>query len=520
MQGYRAMSNDGRFRGWALAMTVTAAVHAQTLFNNDLAADLVAQGLGATPGTLTTAFIFVDCRTVLVVNRSDGRVRRLDLRPGEIVEACVVVLDLDIIAAGTDNQSEYGVQAMALHRDFPSNGLVYIRYDRSPTPGQDTPQSEVVLGPNFSASVPTSNVIERFVWDPAANDGLGALLPDRSIHSVTVDTRYHHGGPLVFLPDGTLAAVYGDLRRTTSDGWRRKTAGALLSVNVATGVVQDNATIIRLNDDGSVPIDNPFDPLDPDVPAGAATWFAYGIRNSFGMAVDPVTGNLWTTFNGPATFDAIDLVAPGHNGGWSQVTGPVGHPGRSGSLDNLVALPGSAYSDPEFSWLDTIGVTGIHFLAGSLLGPAWDDVLLAGCVNDGHLWAFQLNAGRDGFLFQTPALQDLVDDRADALEDPVGSDGTEIVLGLGFGGSNTGILAVERGADGWPYVLTAGGDLYRLRNSADLDADGSVGIIDLLQLLGAWGNCPDPCPPACAGDIDQDCTVGLTDFLALLAAWG
>ncbi len=520
------MPRDGRFPArtlglaLALALALTAAVRAQTLLDTDLAADLVAQGLGATSGTLTTAIVFVDRQTALVVSRSDGRVRRLDLRPDDVVEACVVVLDLDIIAAGTDTQSEYGVQAMELHPDFASNGLVYIRYDRSPTPGRDTPQSEVVLGPNFSASLPTSNVIERFAWDPAANDGLGALLPDESIHSVTVDTRYHHGGPVVFLPDGTLTAIYGDLRRTTSDGWRQDTAGALLSVNVATGVVEDNATVVRLHDDGTVPGDNPFDPRDPEVPAGAATWFAYGVRNSFGMAVDPVTGNLWTTSNGPATFDEIDLVAPGQNGGWSQVTGPVDHPGQSGSSDNLVVLPGSAYSDPEFSWLDTIGVTGMHFLAGSLLGPAWDDVVLVGCVNDGHLWAFRLNGGRDGFVFRTPALDDLVDDRADALEDPVGPDGAEIVLGLGFGGSNAGILAVERGADGWPYVLTALGDLYRLRTSADLDADGSVGAVDLLQLLVVWGDCPDPCLPPCPGDIDQDCTVGITDLLALLAAWG
>ena len=501
-------------------MTATAAAHGQILLNTDLAADLVAQGLGATPGTLTTAMVFVDQQTVLVVNRGDGLVRRLDLQPGDVAEACIVVLDLDVIAAGTDGQSEYGVQSMELHPDFAINGLVYIRYDRSPTPGQDTPQSDVVLGPNFSASVPTSNVIERFVWDPAANDGDGALLPDQLIHSVTVDTRYHHGGPVVFFPDGTLAVIYGDLRRTSSAGWRQNTAGALLSVNVASGVVENNGTVVRLNDDGTVPGDNPFDPWDPDLPAGTATWFAYGVRNSFGMAVDQVTGNLWTTYNGAATFDTIDLVAPGKNFGWNQITGPVDHPSQGGNPDNLVVLQGSDYSDPEFSWLDTIGVTGMHFLAGSLLGPAWDDVVLAGCVNDGHLWAFRLNGGRNGFDFQTPALKDLVDDRSNAIEDPVGPDGAEIVLGLDFGGFLAGIIAFERGADGWPYVLTAQGDLYRLRTSADLDADGSVGILDFLLLLTAWGDCPGPCPPACAGDIDQDCTIGITDFLAMLAAWG
>ena len=54
----------------------------------------------------------------------------------------------------------------------------------------------------------------------------------------------------------------------------------------------------------------------------------------------------------------------------------------------------------------------------------------------------------------------------------------------------------------------------------DLDGDDSVGIADFLMLLGNWGPCDQPCPPACPGDIDADCEVGITDFLLLLANWG
>ena len=53
----------------------------------------------------------------------------------------------------------------------------------------------------------------------------------------------------------------------------------------------------------------------------------------------------------------------------------------------------------------------------------------------------------------------------------------------------------------------------------DLDEDGIVGIADFLLLLGLWGDCPEPCLPACVGDIDEDCTVGITDFLILLGNW-
>ncbi len=53
----------------------------------------------------------------------------------------------------------------------------------------------------------------------------------------------------------------------------------------------------------------------------------------------------------------------------------------------------------------------------------------------------------------------------------------------------------------------------------DLDGDGTVGIIDLLLLLGAWGPCPEPCVPYCPGDLDRDCTVGIVDLLMLLGNW-
>ncbi len=54
----------------------------------------------------------------------------------------------------------------------------------------------------------------------------------------------------------------------------------------------------------------------------------------------------------------------------------------------------------------------------------------------------------------------------------------------------------------------------------DLDDDGSVGVVDLLLLLGAWGPCPETCPPFCQGDLNGDCTVGVADLLILLANWG
>ena len=135
-------------------LAAPAHAHAQTLFDPDLTAQLVAEGFGSTFGTLTTAIVFIDQDTLLAVNRNEGRVRRIDLQRGVVVNLGPDVLDLDVIVAGTDTQSEYGVQAMALHPDFANNGFVYVRYDQSPTPGVDTPQGDV-MGPTSNAAAMT-----------------------------------------------------------------------------------------------------------------------------------------------------------------------------------------------------------------------------------------------------------------------------------------------------------------------------------------------------------------------------
>ena len=77
--------------------------------------------------------------------------------------------------------------------------------------------------------------------------------------------------------------------------------------------------ILRLNDDGSAPADNPFHSLGGEL----QKVFAYGIRNSFGMAFDPYSGSLWEQENGDDSFDEINRVEAGMNGGWIQVIGPV-----------------------------------------------------------------------------------------------------------------------------------------------------------------------------------------------------
>src|SRR6185295_2073331 len=116
-----------------------------------------------------------------------------------------------------------------------------------------------------------------------------------------------NGGAMVFGPDGKLYVVIGDLNRN----------GQLQ--NIAGGPAPDDTgVILRLNDDGSIPGDNPFASQGGTLPK----YYAYGIRNSFGLAFDPVTSRLWMTENGPTSYDEINLVTPGFNSGWNQLMGP------------------------------------------------------------------------------------------------------------------------------------------------------------------------------------------------------
>ena len=117
----------------------------------------------------------------------------------------------------------------------------------------------------------------------------------------------HNGGKVVIGPDNNVYAVIGDLKTHRTQ-----------AQNVANGPPADSTGgILRVTQDGQ-PVPNP--PLGQDT-APLNLYYAYGIRNSFGIDFDPVSGKLWDTENGPKYGDEINLVEPGFNSGWVQVMG-------------------------------------------------------------------------------------------------------------------------------------------------------------------------------------------------------
>jgi glucose/arabinose dehydrogenase len=344
-----------------------------------------------------TAMAFISSTDLLVLQKADGRVRRVTngvLQPGS-------VLDVNV-----DNTSERGLLGIAVHPDFPVTPLIYLYFTES-SAASDTSGS------------PLANRVYRYTWT-----GTTLTSPQLVLDLPVTPGPNHDGGAMTFGPDGKLYVVIGDLNHN----------GQLQ--NFSGGPGPDSTSVIfRINDDGSAPNDNPFSSQP-----GLAKYYAYGIRNSFGLAFDPLTGDLWDTENGPDAYDEINLVSPGFNSGWERIMGPVNRDAEGTS--DLVQFPGSKYADPKFSWFSPVGPTGILFFNSSQLGGQYQNEIFVGDIINGNLYHFEPNPTRNGLVFQSPALADLVADHSDELQ--------ALIFGSGFGG----LTDLKVGPDGLLYVLS------------------------------------------------------------------
>jgi glucose/arabinose dehydrogenase len=277
------------------------------------------------------------------------------------------------------------------------------------------------------------NRIYRFEWNPTDKSlSNGTLILDLPV----LPGENHNGGKLIADSENRhIYAVIGDLNRK----------GMLQ--NFKNGSLPDDTSVIlRINPDGSPAQGNPF--LDvsrsDESYANLSKYYAYGIRNSFGLAIDPLTHILWDTENGPDGFDEINLVRPGFNSGWTTVMGPIERTNET-SENNLVNFLGSSsYADPVFSWGRAVGVTDIEFYNSDRLGDDYTNNIFVADANNGHLYFFEVNEDRSGLKFGDSRLSD----------DLVASNDrerTEVTFSTRFPSS---ITDIETGPDGFLYVLT------------------------------------------------------------------
>jgi aldose sugar dehydrogenase len=253
----------------------------------------------------------------------------------------------------------------------------------------------------------------------------------------------HNAGKLIIGPDHYLYVIIGDLNH---DGKLQ---------NFLDGPEPDDTGVIfKLNpNDGLVAPNNPF------VNSGNSVlnrYYAYGIRNSFGITIDPVTNMLWDTENGPSDYDEINLVRPGFNSGWQTVMGPISRSGHT--EDELVNFQGSQYIDPVFSWKTPPAVTDIEFLHSSKFGDKYANNIFVGDNNNGNIYYLEVNENRTGLKFDTSqtGLLDLVVDNEKEL--------SAIIFGSGFGS----ITDITTGPDGFLYILSfEDGIIYRIIPSSN-----------------------------------------------------
>lgn len=368
-----------------------------SLRDSELRVELVAQGL-----QVPTSMRFLDKDNILVLQQQGQVVLVSD---GQLVEKPVLQVEVEAVA-------EQGLLGIAI----PDGSTDVFLYLTQKTEGDILRNRVYKLTYDASARTLVNGTV---VLDLPGEPG-----------------PFHNGGKTAIGPDGYLYAAIGDTN-----------AGGGMLDNDATGREPDDKSVVYRVDKetGQAAEDNPFYGHEDEK---MHRYFAYGIRNSFGMDFDPVTGNLWITENGEDEYDEVNLVRPGFNSGWHQLMGPMGR--SEATEQDLVIFEGAHFRDPAFSWRDSVGVTDIEFLASDKLGDKYEKNVFVGDINSGNLYYFELNEQRDGFVLPG-ALSDSVADSA--------AEASAVRLGSGFGG----ITDIETGPDGNLYVLSyMDGKIYRI----------------------------------------------------------
>ena len=297
--------------------------------NGQVQVDVIATGLEALWG-----FTFLPDGSILATERP-GRLR--------MIHAGGHMMDEPI--SGTPEvfaRGQGGLLDVALHPDFETNHLVYMTYSK---PVDDNSTTAVARG---------------------RLDGM-QLVDVEDIFVANSRGRGHYGSRLAFDNDGYLFVSVGDRQANPAE-------------NQATHPAQDRSnhhgTVNRLNDDGSIPSDNPFvgqEGIEPSI-------WSYGHRNPQGMAFDPATGNLWANEHGPQGGDELNLIKSGLNYGWPVIGYGVNYGGDV--IHESTHKEGM--EQPAYYWVPSIATSGLLIYSGSAF-PSWSGNIFVGGLNGEQL---------------------------------------------------------------------------------------------------------------------------------------
>jgi aldose sugar dehydrogenase len=471
------------------AVLVTAFVPARaaaapTVVDPNLAVRTAASGLDQ-----PISIAFLGPNDMFVLEKATGKVQHV---VNGVVQG--TVLDLAVNSA-----SERGLLGIALHPHFFTTGRVYLYWTETLT-GTDS---------DDLANVPLlGNRVDRFVWNGSTLTFEQNIVKLRAFQADAGQPLRgnHDGGVLRFGPDEKLYVVIGDNgRRGQLQNLVNGPFGPGIPDDQFGGPQPDDAhltgVILRLNDDGTTPTSNPFFAAGASIggPVGANIQkiFVYGLRNSFGMAFDPVSGALWEQENGDDSFSELNRADPGFNSGWVQIMGPperiqqfktiettvtpsppdpfattyfglqqirwsptniADSPGEA--LSRLFMLPGAHYSAPELSWKFEVAPAGIGFLPSRALGPQYQNDLFMGAartfLQGGHLFHFNLTGNRGKIGVDDPRLEDRVADNIHKWEI---TESESLLFGRNFGVGTD----IQTGPNGNLYVVSlSDGAVYEI----------------------------------------------------------
>jgi uncharacterized repeat protein (TIGR01451 family) len=465
------LDTDTNNNSAAVQTTVNSATSGPSLFDPNLSVTTVVSGLSQ-----PTSMAFIGNNDFFVLEKNTGKVQRVT---NGVVQGAVI--DLPVNSA-----SERGLLGIALHPNFGQNGFVYLYWTESSTGADSTNIADVFQ--------PLSNRVDRYVWN-----GYG-LVFDRNLiklRAYQADPNQplrgnHNGGVLRFGPDAKLYILMGDngrrgLLQNLPCGPTATCPGPTVADDQFGGPEPDNnhltGVILRLNDDGTTPTDNPFYNIvsiqPPEVVANIQKVYAYGVRNGFGMAFDPYSGNLWDQENGDDAFDEMNRVTAGSNNGWVQIMGPSSRVAEfkqiettyatkdlqqlrwsptniadtpSAALARLYMLPGAHYNEPEFSWKYAIPAAPLGFVQGRGLGPQYEGDMFVGSARTflygGFLFRFKMSGDRLHFDFNdNPLLIDRVADNTDKFDI---TESEPLLIGQNFGITTD----IQTGPNGNVFVVS------------------------------------------------------------------
>jgi aldose sugar dehydrogenase len=373
--------------------------------DHDLKAEVVFKGL-----KFPTSMAFLGPNDILVLQENNGAVRRIV--NGKMLPEALVHVNV----ATKGGRGMLGI-AVAKHDNGPTYVFLYFIESTGIKGGGSQPDAKARL----------------YRYELTDNK----LINPKLLLDLKRAGSFQNGGKILIGPDQNVYLTVGELK-----------ARDILTRNIQGGSPPDGSSgILRVTQDGdSIRGGNILGDIDP-----ASKYYAYGIRNSFGMDFDPATGKLWDSENGDRFGDEINLVEHGFNSGYSVVQG-IWVPSRSDESvagdvapknpEGLVDFGGKGkYSIPEFTWYHTLGPTALKFLNSDKLGKQYRNDMFVGVFNGGSIFHFELNQKRTA-LSLNGSLADKVADTDTENED--------ITFGTGF----RGITDIQVGPDGYLYILS------------------------------------------------------------------